>query len=1075
MTLPDLVDNRTFQPKTLADVLNNLLREAGQPQLSVVTAYFNLDAFKVLQHSLTRVTRLRILLGRQQEQEFVLTKRLSEELSETLRRAGTPTSPLNFPEIRHWIEFLHQSHVEVRFYPHGFLHGKAYLVDGGISVVGNIGIVGSSNFTGAGLTSNLELNAILKQQSAVGQLRDWFEKLWAESQDYKGELLEMLSNFTASYSPYEIYIKVLYEAYRDRFESDLSEQDGKPSPIALTDFQRDGFLAAVEILENYGGVLLADSVGLGKSYLALRLLDEYAYKARQPALIVCPAALRDTLWKPLLQQYSIPHEIVSMEQVSRKDFPINEYARFKVIVVDESHNFRNPEANRWKNLFRLLIEGETDKKLILLTATPVNNSVFDLYHQLRFITKDQPNFFAGIGIPNLPEYFRRAEKEKDALYEVLEAIAVRRSRRFIRENYPNATIDNQPVRFPERRLYSVDYDLEGSYGRELYRRIAEAIENLFLAPYQVDTFRKEIVEAKRIRAEQLSPFHGNEAPLIERLKNLGMSDEASQALGRSVDRQTALAHIMRVLYLKRLESSVEAFHRSLRRQMDFQQKFLEALEKGRLLDSKSYRLWLQIETTDDQAEEGMDLDAILNQLPTLNPNDYDLDTLRNAIQEDIRVLKELVAELEKVGKEHDDKLRKLKELLTSNELRGRKVIVFSYFRDTARYIYCDLSRDEDFLKRLGHRQISIVDSSIDPDERKDRIWRFAPMANRREDIPPEKEIQLLISTDVLSEGQNLQDADTIINYDLHWNPIRMVQRIGRLDRLGSPHEFVHVYNFVPQKELEHLLGLMKRLYEKLDAINQTVGLDESVLGEIPNPMDFNTLRRIYAQNDSQVVDELEAESELDIGESLFQDLLRFLKEAGEEKLQRIPVGVGTGMDGRGRKGFFAAFRNKRTNQHYWLFYDENEKKYVERRLDAIRAIRCDPNEPSVPLPPDFDHSPYVRLLRDYLLTQIRKVQHHPPSLPHPQNKIVNWLYALPPSAERNELLAYFQRPLTQSALRDLKRWWKERRHQVRQDEQLAELMEFMRKHPHPEPSRAPTEVEGVTEEDLECIGWVRVL
>ncbi|MCS7254977.1 MAG: SNF2-related protein, partial [Armatimonadetes bacterium] len=185
--------------------------------------------------------------------------------------------------------------------------------------------------------------------------------------------------------------------------------------------------AAKDILENYGGVIIADSVGLGKTFLALRLLDDYAYRERIPTLILCPAALIDTLWKPLLRRYGIYADILSMERFSRQDFSPDEYQGHKLIVVDESHNFRNPDTNRWEKLFKLL-NSDAEKKLILLTATPINNTLFDLYHQIRFITRDQDDFFLAAGISSLRKYFVNAETNRETLYEVLEAIAVRRSR-----------------------------------------------------------------------------------------------------------------------------------------------------------------------------------------------------------------------------------------------------------------------------------------------------------------------------------------------------------------------------------------------------------------------------------------------------------------------------------------------------------------------------------------------------------------------------------------------------------------------------------------------------------------------
>jgi len=419
LSIPDLVDNGRYK---LADVLQAMLVQSQKPRLDVVTAFFNLKGLEALGPEISSLVCLRLLLGKEQEQAFVVGERLLAELEDAVAR-GEMTAQ----EVRRWREFLASDKVEIRRYTKAFCHGKAYIVHG-VSTLGALGIVGSSNFTGAGLTTNLELNAVLKQSSAVKELQAWFEKLWAEAEDYKAELLELLERFTRTYTPYEIYIKVIYEALRDKLDQELAEQDEKPSPIALADFQHDGYLAAKEIIENYGGVLISDSVGLGKTYLALRLLDDYAYRERETALVICPAAVAETVWRPLLRQHAIPHEIVSMERISRRDFPVDEYARFRVIVVDESHNFRNPNTNRWPNLFRVITQGNLDKKVILLTATPVNNTVFDLYHQLRLITRDDRRLLLSAGIPDLWEYFRRAEQNRDALYEVLEALAVRRSR-----------------------------------------------------------------------------------------------------------------------------------------------------------------------------------------------------------------------------------------------------------------------------------------------------------------------------------------------------------------------------------------------------------------------------------------------------------------------------------------------------------------------------------------------------------------------------------------------------------------------------------------------------------------------
>ncbi|HPP51587.1 MAG TPA: helicase-related protein [Thermoguttaceae bacterium] len=1066
--IPDLVDNAKHR---LADVLQQALAQSQEARLDVVTAFFNLKGLEVLQPVLEKVAGLRLLLGKEQEQGFVVGERLLAELEHATARAETAA-----PELQRWQQFLAQDHVAVRRYAHSFLHGKAYIVQG-VPTLGAMGIVGSSNFTGAGLTANRELNAVLKQSAAVRELQDWFQAHWEEAEDYKTELLALLERFTRVYSPYEIYMKVLYEALRDQLDQDLQEQEAKPSPIALADFQHDGYLAAKEILETYGGVLIADSVGLGKTYLALRLLDDYAYRERQTALIVCPAAVKQTVWQPRLQQFAIPCQLVSMEEISRQQFPVGDYARqFRIILVDESHNFRNSETNRWKNLFDLIRQDDPDKKVILLTATPVNNTVFDLYHQLQLITRGNQEFLHGVGIKDLWEYFRRAEANREALYEVLEALAVRRSRQFIRQNYPEAEIDGQKIRFPERNLHTVRYSLKETYGPNLYQKIASLIEELLLAPYQVEMYRKELIEARRRQPRQLRLFEDldeTEQSAAQRLQEaLGWSKQQAQEFLMTVGRQTALAHIHRVLYLKRLESSVESLRISLRRLYRFLEAFQQALEAGRLLSSESFRQWLPQETSDDEDDtQEADFQTILPNLPELPKERYDVEKLQAAVRTDLQTLAGILQELE--HDRTDTKLARLKELLASDELRGRKVVVFSYFKDTARSIYRRLRADPSIV---GLWRMAIVDSEVKPEERTQQIQRFAPRANGRPDLPPDEQLNLLISTDVLSEGQNLQDADVIINYDLHWNPVRMVQRVGRLDRLGSDHERIYVYNFFPEEELEELLGLLQRLREKLEAINRTVGLDASILGETPHPMNFNILRRLE-QEDPRALQELESESELAIGEFLKEDLLRFLKEIGEEKLKQIPLGVGTARRlAVGPWGFFAAFRNPQTNMHHWLFYDQQKKCVLDRRLEAIAPIRSAASEPAMALPEGFDPRPLIQKLRRHLWDRIRAALKAPARLPSAQRKIITRLRAQPPSANRNRLLQHLEScPLSGPTLRELQRLWRECS-SLPPAEWMKRLADFVQNHPHPptpppqpQPSSAPEQ-----EEDLECIAWMLV-
>jgi superfamily II DNA or RNA helicase len=1058
--VPDLVDNQFTTQTTLGELLAMQLCQADAPCLWVATAYFNLDGLEKLGDALEKVRELRLLIGTEPDQEFLLTQRLWRELERNLALI----SPHAQQMLERWSAFLRQDTVQVRRYvprERGrVLHGKAYLLLG-VPQFGDLGVIGSSNFTGAGLTTNLELNAILKQQSATDALKRWYEAVWEKSEDYKQDLLRLLTEFTDALKPCEVYFKVLYEAYRDRLSAKLSDKDGKPSPVALADFQRDGYHAAREILDTYQGVLIADSVGLGKTYLALRLLDDYAYQRRQTALVICPAALRDTVWKPLLEQHAIPHRIESMEQVSQSDTPIDEYAQYPIIVVDESHNFRNPGSNRWRNLFEIVRRASErfpeDFRLILLTATPVNNSVYDLYHQVRLITRDDKGYFQAAGIDNLESYFRKADEQRETLYELLEAIGVRRSRLFIRKHYPDAKVDGRQIHFPERRIHSMRYNLQAVYDGDLYHQIANAIETLYLAPYQLDAYRREVAQ------QHTSLFGQDWEQLSNALRRMGLTDAQISELRKRLGEQSGLAGLMRVLYLKRLESSVEALRNSLRHQLEFQERFLETLRQGKLLTSSDYRRMRMLEE-DDEIAEG-DWNEFLQSLESIDTEAYDLSLIEQHVEADVRTLEKLLRDLDGLTERHDDKLQALLAWL-QGEGAGKKVLLFSYYKDTACYVY------EYLRQQLPQREIALITGGMPAEQRRDAVRRFAPRANRYTLQPHEREIEILVATDALSEGQNLQDASVIVNYDLHWNPVRMVQRIGRIDRIGSEHNTIEVYNFIPEDALEELLGLMKRLHEKLQAINRTVGLDASVLGEAPNPMDFNTLQRIAAE-DAQVLDELEGASELNIGEFLLEDLLRFLRELGEDRLGRIPLGRGTAKRAAtpDQRGFFAAFRNIQTEQQYWLF-EKDDGTRTMRRLEAIRPIRTTCDDLPAPLPPAEQTEQKLTALRDYLVQQLNRQAHRPQELLTVQKQIVLYLDAQPHASLRNELLAYFRQSLPKTDLRELRDLWP--KIQAQEPRRVMEALKaFADAHP-PIQTSAPR-LEPTKPEDLECIAWMWVL
>jgi superfamily II DNA or RNA helicase len=633
---------------------------------------------------------------------------------------------------------------------------------------------------------------------------------------------------------------------------------------------------------------------------------------------------------------------MTQERLAVDDFDAREVADVDVILVDEAHNFRNRRAKRYLQLENILAANGRRgrdggrKKLILLTATPINNNIFDLYNQINLFTGNDRTYFASAGIGDLYTYFLAARRESIAegsirIFNLLEEVVIRRTRQFIRRAYPDATIRGKKITWPSRQLRTIEYDLEATY-EGFYKHIVGQIEALNLAHYSLEGY-------KRSRQEQ---------------------DDFE--LGR----QVALVGIFKSRFLKRLESSIEAFRISIRRALEFVKTFAEYVQDGIILDAASFRMAMQLlehddEDTEDAAptslatemDDNEEARQIIEALPRLDASKYDRRRLHRALQEDIGALTEIWHDIKDISIARDAKLQKLKALLET-DLHGHKVMIFTYYKDTARYLYQVLMSADNTAWRegIGHPHMRRIDSTVRTIDRLRAIEHFAPVANGHPEIAgTDQEIDLLISTDVLSEGQNLQDCGYLINYDLHWNPTRMVQRAGRIDRLGSSFETLSIYNMFPERALEELLGLVRSLTAKIEVINQTGFLDASVLGEVVTPRDFNTLKRI-ADEDNSVIEEPESFLELASSEVLLAELQKVLSTDAQRWLTDLDDGIHSGLKRRDTKGMFFYFTAPRESgrAHFWRYYDLQTRKIVDNRYHIMQMIACSPDTPRVPPP-----------------------------------------------------------------------------------------------------------------------------
>lgn len=1089
MTLPDYIDN---DKHTLEAVLRELIQRDRQTCLDIATGFFRIEAWARLEQPFNQLTSLRLLIGR--DPTIQPAERSRIDLQKYYRREqqllleAERYNRAYKKRIDDLIAYLRQDRIHVRLYgvlgeSSQFLHAKAYIFD-------DYSIIGSSNFTPSGLEGNTELNVVNKERAIARDLRhNWFEKFWnhpSVDRDYKAKLIETLerSKFGSKpYTPYQIFVKTLYEF----FKQDALAEGGDRTVLDLARFQQEGYERAVKLLERHQGVMVADSVGLGKTYIALRLLEHYLAKEKRQgyvprALVICPAQLRDLVWRKKLDEFGIKADVVSQEEISRQEFDLRRYRQHDILVVDESHNFRNSNTNRYRALQKLIGTGKRDKRVVLLTATPINNTIYDLYHQILLLTRNSESYYREWGISNLKGYFKLVDKGRLDITELLLETMVRRSRQDVikrQQAGEKIEIAGKEIHFPKRQLENFTYNFEDSF-QGLYAAIANQIDCLHLAPYNIRAFKKrqDKQDKDRVKCNQ------------------------------------ALVALMKTLYLKRLESSLIAFENSLSYQMKFQQRFYRYLQKGKLLEGRKFRKILAAEI--DEAET-VTIEEIISSLDEVNPQQYRIDELQEYISYDLQIIAEILQTLQEIkkavesGRDYDRKLAAFKQLVNT-QIQGQKILVFSYFKDTAKYLHSELLKDREWLKSIQVKEkpltIDLFTGDTKSKERQQKVKRFAPLSNceNEEEIAEfqNQEIDILICTDVLSEGQNLQDAGVLINYDLHWNPVRMIQRAGRIDRLGTNYEELFIYNCFPEQGLENLLGLVARLQKRIADIDGTVGLDGSVLGEVISEKSLEELRRLkQAETEAEkaaILAELELAADLVSLDEMRFPLLEFLQQVGAEAVEEIPLGIhSTRTDvSEDLDGIFLAFRVG--DKHFWHFYPringtistKREHRISEKRK-IFNLLKCKPEDfphPDEMQPVRFDNDIFEVLEAgvDNLLKDFKRRQNSqklPPKLTKQLRQIYHVLTRLNPDVVESENLEVKERVTKiietvnlRNYERDVKRIWQEYIDGKNLDKLLSDLDELFvdeELYDRLEEEDKSTTLETIKAEDIQlvCYQWFK--
>jgi hypothetical protein len=885
--------------------------------VAIATAYVNPGGFSLVENALAKAQSVRLLIGAEPDAPLAKIRSLVDEdddeaeraLGGHLRSLEEDRNLLGFTadadgSACRFVEWLRSGAVEVRRFEDGFLHGKAYLVDTDDEGV----IAGSSNFTFAGLARNLELNLGQYDPKDVEPVREWYDQIWDRSQPY-----DLASIYEARYqphSPYLIYLRMLWERYGAEVEA-LAKAD--EFGLHLTPFQKDGVTLAKMILAKYNGVVVADGVGLGKTFLAGELIREAVEVRRQRVLVVAPATLRDGPWRAFRASNLFNFDIVSYDELSvdaqlnpndpkaRHNLPIdiNDYA---MVVVDEAHAYRNPVTKRAEVLNRLL-EGTPPKALVLLTATPVNNSLWDLYNLLGLFVRNDA-VFSTAGIPSLFERFKQAANvdpealDPNHLFDVLSPVVVRRTRSYVKHFYPDSEVTLNGVKtritFPEPKVLPVTYDITGVLPGFL-DEFAIALNVPDLDEDDKEAQRTVVLSAsERREAGETVLTLARYAPSAYLLADDGFEAYEGQVAG-----------LLRSGLLKRFESSAHAFANTCTVMAGSHQSFLDLLDDGWVATGEALR---ELAASDSDELDDL-IDTKDDDYKARPAADYDLARLRADVEADRDLLLAWAAKARQVTPDKDPKLAALANELAeiahqahedvsepSTEGDRRKVIIFSYYADTVTWIIDWLKAAVETDPRLAAyrgRVVAVSGNDHDSDQRK-ALFGFAPVTT---EAPPGTNdlFDVMVATDVLAEGVNLQQARHIINADLPWNPMRLVQRHGRIDRIGSPHRRVWMRCVMPDAQLNRLLDLEARLHRKITQAARSIGTEGAIIpGSEVSDRTYTSDREAIEEirrGEAGFLDDEEAHTVEDFRQQLRMGLENpFLAQ----QVQELPWGSGSG-------------------------------------------------------------------------------------------------------------------------------------------------------------------------------------
>jgi len=926
-----LLDNKNNGK--VSDVLIQNIRSMAS--VSVLSRYFSLNAYSYLKSNLSRVDNFRLLVS---SANLLLSVGCNKDLHD-LELAGNKADR----RFRNSLQLISTAKQCAQW-----LEGKAEVREASSHVFQNlfhirntdesvVAIHGSSSFSSEGLgivpSDGYEMNTCFTSPAETQSLLQWFDSIWFNqdtTRDIKSLVLEQLENIYVAKSPELLYFLTLYNVFLENIE-ELGEEFIIKTKTGIKDtliwkklyrFQRDGVLGAIDKMEKYNGCIIADSVGLGKTYEALAVIKYYELR-NDRVLVLCPKKLREN-WsiytindrRNIFTKDRFNFDVLNHTDLTRvrgKSGEINletiNWSNYDLVVIDESHNFRNNPMKRkgqtrYSRLMQEIIQAGVKTKVLMLSATPVNNRMNDLKNQVAFITEGNDNALISSGIESIEKTLRTAQgkftrwlsipiqdRTLDHLldsinlgyFKLLDLLTIARSRKHIEKYYDLEEIGAFPERAKPINI-KPDIDTEDSFPK--LRDINRDIRLLNLSSYAPLRF---VLPAKQAE--------------YDRKYDMIVSGIAGRSVFKQSDREQSLVHLMRINLLKRMESSINSFSLTLNRLLGNVRTIIKRIDSHD--ESEVEELHIEEIDTDDVDYAPY----LMGKKVKVLLKDVDRIRWKQELQEDEIILEKLLNEAQEIDANRDQKLQSLKKCIADkcrNPINSgnKKILIFTAFADTAEYLYKNIAKwaqsELDVYSgivagRGGANQTTMPNLHKSFDS---IITSFSPISKEREKIDDSlsEEISILIATDCLSEGQNLQDCDYLVNYDIHWNPVRIIQRFGRIDRLGSRNKVVQLVNFWPNMELDEYINLESRVSGRMVLLDISATGDENIIeySDAGKMNDLEYRRRQLEQLQNEVTNIEEIGGTLSISDMTFNnfrfDLAEYLKDNGK-LIEKLPYGM----------------------------------------------------------------------------------------------------------------------------------------------------------------------------------------